>query len=369
MHLLVDAVAVRAGSAAIVVEHLLLGWQAAAPSDRLTVLAPPDGAQFAVRDGVEVITAASPLPGAAGGIWQRSVAVRRTARAIGADAVLSGVPASGLLGTGCPRGLILYDLRHELRPAQFTRGQRWARRISWGWSMRRCDEIFTISERTRNDLRDRHPRHGAKATAAPLGSDHADAWPEGDRTGPPYAVAFGHFSNKNADAVIEAWQSFSAARPDWRLRLVGMGAADRAAAAQRVAALGIADHVELMPWLDDDEFVRTFTGADLVIFPSDFEGYGLPAAEAMRRGIPVVVSTDPALAEVTGGHAAVAASAAPDDLAAAMERALASTDADLEQARRHAEQFTWARTAVTIRDRLLGARPPSTTLNTSDSTR
>ncbi|NHA01524.1 glycosyltransferase family 4 protein [Nocardioides sp. W3-2-3] len=57
----------------------------------------------------------------------------------------------------------------------------------------------------------------------------------------------------------------------------------------------------LMPWLDDDAFQRCFAGAGLIVFPSDFEGFGLPAAEALRLGIPLVVSADEALAEVTGG--------------------------------------------------------------------
>ena len=123
----------------------------------------------------------------------------------------------------------------------------------------------------------------------------------------PYALAFGHFGNKNADAVIAGWAEFChRATPSWVLRLVGMGSADRAAAAEQVERLGIADRVELMPWLDDDAFQACFAGAGLVIFPSDFEGFGLPAVEAMRLGIPLVVSDDPALAEVTGGHAVTA---------------------------------------------------------------
>ncbi|UMG91115.1 glycosyltransferase [Nocardioides sp. TF02-7] len=283
MHLVVDAVAVQEGSAGIVVEHLLAGWTELAPADRVTVLAPPAGPAFRVPAGVAVETLTAPLPGPAGRLWLRSVAVRRAARRLRADAVLSGVPASGLLGTRCPRGIILYDLRHELRPHQFSRATRLARRVSWGWSMASADGIFTISERTLGDLRRRHPRHAGKARAAVLGSDHALAWPPADPARPeepPYALAFGHFANKNADAVIAGWAAFCRTDDRWHLRLVGMGAADRAAAEEQVARLGVADRVTLMPWLDDEAFARCFTGAGLVVFPSDFEGFGLPAAEA-----------------------------------------------------------------------------------------
>ena len=127
--------------------------------------------------------------------------------------MLAAVPASGLVGyAGLRRGLILYDLRHELRPHQFSGRTRLSRRVSWGWTMSRADGIYTISERTLSDLRDRHPRLGRHGVAAQLGADHVDAWPAvapaRAPTAAPYALAFGHFANKNADAVLEGWARF-----------------------------------------------------------------------------------------------------------------------------------------------------------------
>jgi glycosyltransferase involved in cell wall biosynthesis len=355
VHIVVDAVAVRSGSSAIVLEHLLGAWRSLAADDRITVLTGSDGPGFPLPDGVDVHRLSSRLPGPAAGLWLRSVAVRRAAARLGADAVLSGVPASGLVGTGSPRGIILYDLRHELRPHQFSRGTRIARRVSWWWSMRQADGIYTISERTLHDLQARHPRLATKARAAVLGADHVDAWPTAVRAEPPYALAFGHFANKNADAVVEGWARFCATDDTWRLRLVGMGSADRASATELVRRLGVEDRVELMPWLDDDEFQACFAAAGLVVFPSDFEGYGLPAVEAMRLGIPVVVSDDEALAEVTGGHAVVAASTSAADLAAAIAAALRLTGEHLEAGRAHTDTLTWRRTAQVVRDSLLAA--------------
>lgn len=363
MHLVVDAVVVRYGSSAIVVEHLLRGWRQAFPDDRVTVLVDGSGPAFSVPEGYAVETVTPPVGGPAGAAWLRSFGVRRAARRLRPDAVLAAVPASGLAGygAGTRRGLILYDLRHELRPHQFSGKTRLSRRVSWGWTMRRADGIYTISERTLTDLRTRHPRLARHGVAAQLGSDHVDDWPAVAADGPPYALAFGHFGNKNADAVIEGWAQFCRIHPSpgpgeaWRLRLVGMGSSDRAAATERVAALGIGDRVELMPWLDDAQFQDCFAGAGLVIFPSDFEGFGLPAIEAMRLGKPVVVSDDPALAEVTGGHAVVAASTSPEDLAAAIDRALALTPDQLAAGRRFTDGFAWRRTATVVRDSLLGA--------------
>ncbi len=360
MHLVVDAVVVRSGSSAIVIEHLLRGWADAAPDDRVTVLCDEAGPAFAVPDDYPIVTVRAPFGGPVGAAWLRSFGVRRAARALRPDAVLAAVPATGLAGYGGRRGLILYDLRHELRPHQFSGRTRLSRRVSWGWTMRRADGIYTISERTLADLRDRHPRLARHGVAAQLGADHVDTWPavtERTPTDPaaPYALAFGHFANKNADAVLEGWALFCETDDRWRLRLVGMGAADRVAAAARVAALGVSDRVELMPWLDDAAFQDYFAGAGLVIFPSDFEGFGLPAIEAMRLGIRVVVSGDPALAEVTGGHAAVARSTAPADLAAAITEALGFTPDQLAAGRAFTDRFSWKRTADVVRASLLGA--------------
>jgi glycosyltransferase involved in cell wall biosynthesis len=352
MHLAIDAVPVERGSSAVVVAHLLRGWREAWPADRLTVLCGPGGPAFEVPEGVGVEIVTAPPLGPLSGLWRRAFGVRRAARRLRPDAVISGVPASSLLGTGTVRGLILYDLRHELRPEQFSRSVRLARAVSWRWSMSRADGIYTISERTLDDLRTLHPRLARRAVAAVLGSEHATTWQPEEPTG-PYALAFGHFANKNVTAVLQGWAAFARSHPEWRLRLVGMGAADRESAAELVEQLGASDQVELMPWLDDEAFAACFAGAGLVVFPSDFEGFGLPAVEALRLGIPVVVSPDPALMEVTGGHAAVARSTSADDLREAMEVALARTAEQREAGRQHAAGLSWTGMARTIRASLV----------------
>lgn len=351
MHVVFDALSVRAGSSAVILEGLLRGWRELAPDDRLTLVVADDPV-FAVADGVDVRRVEAPVSGKAASLWYRTLGIRRVARELGADALVSGVTASAFLGAPCPRGVILTDLRHEIRPDQFSRGRRLVRRLSYAWTFRFADGIFCISERTRNDVATRHRSARRTAVAARLGADHVDQWPDRSPDVAPYALAFGHFANKNVDAVLDAWAVFAPAHPEWTLRLIGMGRADREAATARVAALGIDDRVQLMPWLDDDEFVRCFVDASLVVFPSDFEGFGLPPVEAMRRGIPVLVSADPALLEVTGGHAEVVRDLAPAPLAAGIEAAIARTPEQLRAGRAHTDSLSWKGMAATIRAEL-----------------
>lgn len=355
MHVVFDAFAVRAGSAAITLTNLLNGWVEHAPGDRITVLA-SGTPEFSVPAGVRVEVVGAPVSGPLGSLWLRSVGVRRGARRLAADALVSGVTASGFVGAPCPRGVIVYDLRHELRPHQFSRSRRVVRRLSYALSFRGADGLYCISERTRDDLVRNRPRLRAKAVVARYGADHADTWPVPKQAARPYALAFGQFANKNVDRVLDAWAAFCRDDAEMDLRLVGMGRADRAAATERVARLGIADRVDLMPWLDDDAFLECFTGASLIVFPSDFEGFGLPAVEALRLRLPLVVSGDVALAEVTGGHAAVATDLAPEPLAAAMRRALASTEAEREAGRAYTERFAWRFMAAAIRGHLVALR-------------
>lgn len=345
-----DAVAVGPGSSAVILEGLIAGWRAAFPADDLTVLL-PDEPGLRVPEGVAQHRVAAP-GGAIGGMWRRTMGVRKSARSLAADAVLSGVTASGLLGTSSPHGVMLTDLRHEILPDQFGRGRKLARRLAYGVSFRRADAIFCISHRTRNDLLARYPKVGERAVVTWLGADHVDAWPPRTATHAPYALAFGRFANKNADAVLEAWAEFCRGDDAWTLRLVGMSSADRAAAADRIEQLGISERVVLMPWLDDGEFAAAFANASLIVFPSEFEGFGLPAVEAMRLGIPLVVSADPALVEVAGDHAVAAADLSPKSLAGAMRRAISTPADELEAARRRSEAFSWQAMATVVRDAL-----------------
>lgn len=351
MHLLVDAFAVRAGSSASVVEGLLRGWAQLAPTDRITVVSAGD-LPFRIPPTAshQVITA--PLGGPFGGCWERTVGVRRAARRFAPDAVISAVTASAFLGTGGPRAVIVTDLRHEVLPHQFGLRRRLGRRLGYGWSFRFADACICISERTRDDLVRLHPATARRAFAAPLGGDHTDGWSAEPGANGRYALAFGQSENKNVKAVLDAWALFAPEHPQWTLRLTAMSSVDRVAAAAQVRCLGLDNSVALMGWLEDQAFATLFAGADMIVMPSDFEGFGMPALEGLRLGIPVVVSADPALEEVTGGHGERADPVTAATVAAAMTRAIARTPQQRQAGIDWSRGFTWRAMAQITRDAL-----------------
>jgi glycosyltransferase involved in cell wall biosynthesis len=357
VRLLVDTVAVRPGSAAIIVSNLLKGWAAAAPEDELIVLV-ADEARLSLPDSARVEsigTGSSSLPAR---VWMQSVGVRGASRRFQADALLGGVTSSALLGAVCPYGVIVYDLRHEARPEQFSVGRRLARRLLYGWSFRRADVLICISERTRRDLLTGRPHLHDKAHVALPGADHTLGWRGRVDGRPGYVLAFGHFPNKNVDGVLRAWRLYAHQHPEPVLRICGLSKDGRGSAEQLASRLGISQRVELLPWLSDDDFSALFAGAAAILFPSDFEGFGLPAIEALRLGLPLVVSSDPALLEVTAGHAVVTADGSPASLAAAIERALAIGPDELEAGIRYAKKFTWERMAQQARAALVERLSP-----------
>jgi glycosyltransferase involved in cell wall biosynthesis len=349
----VDAIPIRPGSVSTIIGNLLIAWATMQPDDELIVLV-DDHPQLPLPPSA-VVKAIGGAGSSVAGLWARSVGVQRACRRLRPDALLSGVTATSFLGGAHPHGVVLYDLRHELRPEQFETSRRLARRLLYGWSFRRADAVICISERTRGDLLARRPRLSARAYVAPLGADHALQWQASSEQIGPYVLAFGHFPNKNVEGVLRAWRAYADRHDEHTLRICGLGKAARADAARLVSELSISDRVELLPWLNDEEFGAIFAGARAVLFPSDFEGFGMPAAEAMLLGIPVVVSADPALLEVTDGHAVVTADDSPESLAVAIEQALERTPEQLAAAVEQGSTWTWERMARQARDALVRA--------------
>lgn len=354
MRVVIDGLSVLPGSNQLVLEHLLPAWVALDAGDELHLLLGED-AELSAPHGVAVRRVGLGRRRYLGRLRAQATVVPRVCREVGADIMLGAIPSTTVTPLPCPRAIIAWDLRHELRPAQFSRQARLLRRVSYEIGFRQADAIVTISERTRDDLLASRPWLGRRRVRpAQLGGDHVDTWP-GRREGPDYALAFGQWGNKNVDLVIEAWARLHARGAAPALRIVGLGRGSRDEVRARLAGLGLGDIVETLPWLSDEEFRACVTSAAMIVFPSDFEGFGLPAVEAMRLGIPLVVTPDPALLEVTGGHAAVMAGWSVADLEDAVLRAQRTTTEQLAAAREHAGAFTWARTAQHTRAALAEA--------------
>ena len=288
MRVVIDGVPIRGMSVGIVVEHLLRGFEELGAGDEIHLVVGPS-AEIAIPDSVTVHTSDPRVP-VGRRVVAQSLVVPRVARQVKADVVLGVTPATTMTPLPCPRALIVYDMRHELRPEQFPTRYRLMRTLSYDIGYFQADAIACISGRTKRDLLAAHPRlRNRLVEVTYLGGDHVRQWPPAAQGGERYAIAFGQYANKNVDLVIDAWAILAALEETLPLVVTGLNPEALDHVAARISQLGLADLVIPLPWLPIAELRQRFAGAALVVYPSDFEGFGLPAVEAMQLGIPLVI--------------------------------------------------------------------------------
>ena len=170
--------------------------------------------------------------------------------------------------------------------------------------------------------------------------------------------------HKNLLALISALALISSERRPL-LVIPGYSTWHEAELRARAAELGIAADVRFPDWLSGPELQGLWALARAFVFPSLYEGFGLPVLEAMARGVPVACSNASSLPEVAGDAALLFDPHDERALAAAIETLLSQDDdARARTAARgiaRAQQFTWERTARATLDsyaRALGARAP-----------
>ncbi len=167
--------------------------------------------------------------------------------------------------------------------------------------------------------------------------------------GEPYLLYVGEISRrKNAHRLLEAYAS-SALKQDFALVLAGSVDTGMGDPLEIVSALGIERRVRLLGYVPDAHLPPLYAGAAAFVFPTVYEGFGLPVLEAMASGIPVVGGNQGAVPEFAQGHAVLVDPSDPAAIAAGMARAVELGGNARETARAQALTFTWERCARATR--------------------
>jgi glycosyltransferase involved in cell wall biosynthesis len=245
----------------------------------------------------------------------------------------------------------VHDLGWQAHPELFPRKLRLMYGALFPWVARRADRIIAVSHHTADDLVRRAGVPASRIEVIYHGLDPAFAVRNDGAgptpTGPPYMLAVGGVSpRKNTRRLIEAftrWRARGAHRTEYELRITGTSL-------DREFVLGrseLPEGVHLLGYVDKAELPRLYAGAAAFLYPSIYEGFGLPIIEAMACGTPVVTSRTGSAPEIAGGAAILVDPFSVESIEAGLEQA---TTADEAARLRHlgcerARLFQWSRTA------------------------
>lgn len=261
----------------------------------------------------------------------------------------------------CPGVVTINDLAFEAWPEDFAPRTRVKFRVITRLAARSAQRIICPSQATADDLVRRYRVAAAKVRVIPDAASLARAVPPraadgdpgdgGSAHGSPYVLAVGDLrAKKNLAALVSAF--LAVRRTDGlphRLVLAGVDGGE----GERLRALSTGAPVQLTGYVDDAHLDRLIAGAQLLVHPSLYEGFGLVVLEAMARGTPVLAARATALPETAGSAAAYFEPDDPSDLGRQLgallrdpARRAGLAGAGLERAAR----FSWERTARATAD-------------------
>jgi glycosyltransferase involved in cell wall biosynthesis len=237
----------------------------------------------------------------------------------------------GPLRAPVPFTVTLHDLALVRHPELFPRWHRLSGRAGIGGVARAAERVLAVSEFTKREAVDLLGVPDERVTVIGNAVDHVFS-PDGPRSDGDYVLAVGTLEpRKNLRRVAEA-----ARRAGLELRVVGAAGWGGVEAPGRVGEVS------------DDELAALYRGARMLVFPSLYEGFGIPVLEAMASGTPVVTSRGGATEEVAGGAAVLVDPLDVDSIAAGIGEADARRDelraAGLERTR----AYSWDAVADTV---------------------
>ena len=248
-----------------------------------------------------------------------------------------------------PHALTVYDMIHERFPASFAIEDPVARLKKY--AVNRVDHIFCISENTRRDLLDIHNIPVDRVTVTYLG---CDALPRSGLkagalvgAGPYILYVAGRHGYKNFEGLVRAFGASAWLKDSFRIVCFG-GSAFSPTERSLMTELGLSDTQVLQMGGGDDRLAALYRGAAAFVYPSKYEGFGIPPLEAMSLDCPVICSNTSSIPEVVGDAGEYFDPFDPESIRSAIERVLQSSERRAELislGRSRCKRFTWERCA------------------------
>ncbi|MBE0659169.1 MAG: glycosyltransferase family 4 protein [Bryobacteraceae bacterium] len=252
---------------------------------------------------------------------------------------------------GRPQVTVFHDLQHKRHPEYF----RWFDLPAWnlllGMAARRSERLIAVSPATRDDLLKFYPFLDAgRIDVVPHGVDPAFFDLAARREAGDFLLCPSTtHPHKNHARLLRCFAKLREKRPQIRLILTGVKGFVHDDVARLAVTLGKA--VEVRGWVERSELLELFRTARAVVYPSTFEGFGMPVAEAMAAGVPLACSDIEPLRTLAQGAAVLFDPESDEALLSAMEQV---TDGHAPAARL-AASLTWRHAAEATVESLMRA--------------
>jgi alpha-1,3-rhamnosyl/mannosyltransferase len=259
---------------------------------------------------------------------------------------------------GVPTVLTCYDVIPLLFPACFSARQRLIFRVAHHLALRAASVVLAISRTTRDDLVQHFAINAARVVVTPLAADEhfgpqpperIEAVRRTYRLPEKYVLYVGsNKPHKNLVALVKAWAALGSPAHDTWLVIAGHWDARYPEAQQVAAQLRGGERIIFAGPVAEDDLPALYSGALCFVFPSLYEGFGLPVLEAMACGTPVACSGVSSLPEIAGDAALLFDPVRVESIVEALARLMKDADqrADLRaRGLRQASRFSWQQTA------------------------
>jgi len=262
----------------------------------------------------------------------------------------------------CPVVVSIHDLSFEHLPQTFKWRSRKQLRITVRRSAREAAHVIALSEHARQDIVETYGLAPEKVTAIPLAAaDHFRPISDDEelqRVRQTYGIVGEYILSvgaiqprKNLSRLIDAYSRLRRATPEGnlpKLVLAGKCAWLYEETLRTIRELQVSDSVILTGYVPDSDLPGLYSGALCFVYPSYFEGFGLPPLEAMKCGAPVIVGNQTSLPEVVGDAGLLVDPFDADAIAGAIDRVIRDSNLRAELGRKglaRAQLFDWRETA------------------------